>query len=95
MAHELKAVIRETLGTRACKRLRRQQQIPAVVYSEGKAGANLAIPAADWQKALAKGPRVMAGYWNNSAARPRTSISATTIPACWPAVSCRNGTSPT
>ncbi|MGD0089039.1 MAG: 50S ribosomal protein L25 [Planctomycetota bacterium] len=59
MARELKAVVRKELGRHAASRLRRLGQIPAVVYAEGKAGTNLAIDAAEWQKVLASGNRVV------------------------------------
>ena len=59
MARELKAVLRKEKGRHAATRLRRTGQIPAVVYSEGKVGLNLALDQAEWLKVLASGSHVV------------------------------------
>ncbi|MCY3021889.1 MAG: 50S ribosomal protein L25 [Planctomycetota bacterium] len=59
MAHELKAVIRTEKGRLAARRLRHKDQIPAVVYAEGKPGTMLAIPRTEWQRILTSGDRVV------------------------------------
>ncbi len=59
MARELKAVVRETKGRHAAKRLRNQNLLPAVIYREGKPGTNLTLEEKDWVKVLASGQRVV------------------------------------
>jgi large subunit ribosomal protein L25 len=59
MARELKATVREEKGRRAAQRLRNNEEIPAVVYREGKPGTNLAIAENEWKKLLASGERVV------------------------------------
>jgi len=59
MPRELKAVIRKELGRHAASRARRNGLIPAIVYSEGKAGTTLTVDRAEWQKLLASGSRVV------------------------------------
>jgi large subunit ribosomal protein L25 len=59
MARELNAVLREKKGRHAADRLRRESQIPAVMYREGKPGTNLAVPENEWKKVLASGEHVV------------------------------------
>jgi large subunit ribosomal protein L25 len=59
MARELKATVREKKGRHAADRLRREGQVPAVIYREGKPGTNLALPENEWKKLLASGQRVV------------------------------------
>ena len=59
MARELKAIVRETKGRHAAKRLRNQNLLPAVIYREGKPGTNLTLEEKDWVKVLASGQRVV------------------------------------
>jgi large subunit ribosomal protein L25 len=60
---------RENLGSRACKRLRQQGQIPAVIYGHGEANVNLALQAAEVDSAIRRGSRVVevTGAVNDSA----------------------------
>ena len=59
MARELNATIRNEKGRHAATRLRREDRIPAVIYSEGKVGTNLTIARNEWLKLLASGQRVV------------------------------------
>lgn len=59
MARELSATIRKEKGRHAAARLRRQDQVPAVMYREGKEGTNLSIPLNEWKKILSSGERVV------------------------------------
>ncbi|HYF51784.1 MAG TPA: 50S ribosomal protein L25 [Planctomycetota bacterium] len=59
MPRELKAAIRNEKGRHAAQRLRNNNQIPAVIYREGKVGTNLAIPRNEWLKVLTSGERVI------------------------------------
>jgi large subunit ribosomal protein L25 len=59
MARELKAEVREKKGRHAADRLRREGQVPAVIYREGKPGTNLALQENEWKKLLASGERVV------------------------------------
>ena len=59
MPRELKAAVRKEKGRHAAQRLRNNDQIPAVIYREGKVGTNLAIARNEWLKVLASGERVI------------------------------------
>ncbi|HEY3323581.1 MAG TPA: 50S ribosomal protein L25 [Planctomycetota bacterium] len=59
MPRELKATLRSAKGRHAARRLRESEQIPAVVYREGKLGANIAIARNEWLNLLASGERVV------------------------------------
>jgi len=59
MPRELKATVREKKGRHAAQRLRNDDQIPAVMYREGKVGTNIAIPRNEWLKILNSGERVI------------------------------------
>ena len=59
MARELNATVREKIGRHAVSKLRQMDQIPAVVYREGKPGTNLTLERRDWVKVLASGQRVV------------------------------------
>jgi large subunit ribosomal protein L25 len=59
MPREMKATVRTEKGRHAAQRLRINDQIPAVIYREGKVGTNLAIARNEWLKVLASGERVI------------------------------------
>jgi len=55
----LESRARESDGTRAARRVRREGRIPAVVYGEGKAPDHVSIPAAEFRRAVESGTRVV------------------------------------
>jgi len=59
MPRELNAAVRTEKGRHAAQRMRNNDQIPAVIYREGKIGTNLAIPRNEWLKVLNSGERVI------------------------------------
>ncbi len=50
---------RESLGTRAARRLRREQRVPANLYGHGQANLSLAIPADEIELALRHGAHMV------------------------------------
>jgi len=59
MSETLTATVREQLGTKHTRRLRRAGQIPAVLYGHGKANVNLALPLTEVHAALRHGAHLV------------------------------------
>ena len=60
---EIQAQPRDTSGTRACKRLRRQDLVPAVLYGHGQDNVMLALPMHDIEQALTDRTLVLKVIW--------------------------------
>ena len=55
----LKARLREETGTAAMRRLRREDQVPAVLYGHGRETVSLALPQADLMHLLEQGAQMI------------------------------------
>jgi len=62
--HEIAAQPRDVNGTRACRRLRKQKLVPAVLYGHGEANVMLALPNEAIQKALDERALVLKVVWD-------------------------------
>lgn len=69
MADTLNATVRQQLGTRNSRRLRRAGQIPAVLYGHGQDSVSLTVPASEVNAAIRHGSKLvdLAGVVNDSA----------------------------
>jgi large subunit ribosomal protein L25 len=69
MAETLKTALRESLGKRESRRLRRDGRIPAELYGHGQANAHLSISAGELQTAIRRGVHLveLTGAVNESA----------------------------
>ena len=56
---EVNAQVREGLGTREAKRLRRQGFVPAVIYGKGMEPVHVALKVRDAERLLAEGARLV------------------------------------
>ena len=61
---EIQAHPRDTSGTRACKRLRRQDLVPAVLYGHGEPNVMLALPTHAIEQALTDRTLVLKVLWD-------------------------------
>lgn len=59
MAEQINVTLREEVGTRQCRRLRRAGQIPAVLYGHGEGNVNLAVPSSELHAAIRHGSRML------------------------------------
>ncbi len=59
MLEVLQATKREAVGSHACKRLRREGQVPAVMYGHGEATIHLALQAGEVEAAIRHGAKVV------------------------------------
>ena len=59
MSDQLYAEKREELGSRACRRLRRIGQIPAVMYGHGEENVNLSLRASEVQAVIRHGSKLV------------------------------------
>jgi large subunit ribosomal protein L25 len=59
MPDVLKVTLRDGLGTRACRRLRQQGFIPAVLYGHGRENLNLAVSAVEVETAVRQGAQLV------------------------------------
>lgn len=63
---ELNAELRELTGTRAVKKLRLKNLIPAVIYGKGLQNLNISINKFDWLKLMRTGNRTFSIKCNNN-----------------------------
>ncbi len=64
--HEIVAQPRDLSGTRACRRLRRQDLVPAVLYGHGQPNVMLALQCGAIEKALHERALVLRVVWDGS-----------------------------
>ncbi len=64
--HEITAQPREMSGTRACRRLRRQDLVPAVLYGHGQPNVMLSLHCEAIEKALHERALVLKVVWDGS-----------------------------
>jgi len=59
MAEALNVVVRDQLGSRNTRRLRKAGKIPAVLYGHGEQNVNLALPASEVSAAIRHGAKLL------------------------------------
>lgn len=62
--HEIEARPREVRGSRACRRLRRQDLVPAVLYGRGQPNLLLTLRAKDVEELLAERAMILEVSWD-------------------------------
>jgi len=62
--HEIRASLRDAQGSRACRKLRRQDLVPAILYGHGQPGVMLALRTDDIEEALAERALVLKVTWD-------------------------------
>ena len=59
MAEQMNVSLRNELGTRECRRLRRGGQVPAILYGHGEANLNLSVPKGEVLTAIRHGSQML------------------------------------
>jgi len=62
--HEIEAHLRDTRGSLACRKLRRQNLVPAILYGHGETNVLLSLRAHDIEQALAERTLVLKVLWD-------------------------------
>jgi large subunit ribosomal protein L25 len=65
--HEIDARARETRGSRACRRLRRQGLVPAVIYGHGEPTVLLSVRRSDVEELLREHAVIVSVKWDSRA----------------------------